>query len=337
VAGAAVCLAFHCRQNAVLAGLLPPFAVWTSDAARAAKLRALAWFGLGGIATWLALLLVVLAISDLHGYLYQVFVFPHRFAAATGRAELYSMLLRLAELPLIGLLGLSASLALFSPQRRLVIAALLAGVCICVLPPKHHEFYWVSLFPFIAFGLLAGLAGHASRLRHLEYVAIGVVGACVLAGLPRVIYEARSTPRTAALDDVAAWIDNRAHPPATLLVCGPFGTEYIGYRSTLLPANKYAISWEIQINDRMMPESFEQILDSYLARPPAVLVIRDPPTLERYTRGLEEPWYAFGLVERLVQQLRHRHRYVEIHRLNHFSIYALDPLGKASDSAALLR
>jgi hypothetical protein len=337
LAGAAACLAFHCRQNAVLCSLVPLGILATLPWDLGSKLKAAGWFAAGGFAAWIAVLGLALIISDLDGYFYQTFVFPRRMAQSGGNAERYMLMAEMGANSLPILAGLALGLGLLGRDRRLVLIAFPIGFLACLAAPRVHHHYWVNLFPYVVLSLLSGLPRDGAHTPILERVVSVALFACVGVGLLPLVSYALAPAQTVPLEEVATWVDAHSQPGDTLYVQGPMGTEHIQYHSRLLPANKYAISWELDWNDGLTLESFDEILGSYLQRPPTFFVIHEgqlaaakavaerPNTELEPGRNREELADRDGLAlsSRLALELLAHHIYDEVKHLNGFRIYVL--------------
>lgn len=341
LAGAATAVAFHCRQNAVLCVLVPLAALALVAQPPRAKLRAVAWLGAGGVLTWLLIFGLACVVSDPASYLDQVFVFPRRFVQVGGRAERFCLVATMGSNSLPALLGLTVGLGLLGPQRRLVLIAIPVALLMCLAPPRSHYNYWALLFPFMTMSLLVGLQRDHPRTPYLELAALAAISFSVFTGLLELIPIARSPSETAPMDEVAAWIDAHAGPQDTLYVFAPGGQEYVLFRSRLLPANKYAISWELDANFGMMADDFDQILSRYLQDPPTVFAIHASKLAEMQEASSQNsPETAPST--RLALELMRAHQYQPVHELNGFHLFLLsdalsDTPGRQTDDAALPR
>ncbi|MCU0961542.1 MAG: hypothetical protein MUF48_15710 [Pirellulaceae bacterium] len=322
LAGAATAAAFHCRQNAVLCALVPLAVISLAEQPLRAKLRAVAWLGCGGVTAWVAIFGVACIVSDPQSYFFQVFVFPRRFAQVGGAAERFCLVATMGDNSLPALLGVAVGLGLIGPCRRLVLIAIPVALLMCLAPPRSHYNYWVLLFPFLTMSLLVGLPRDHPRTPHLELVALAVFSVSVFAGLLETIPIARSPSETAPMAEVATWIDDHASPGDTLYVFAPGGSEYVLFRSRLLPANKYTISWEIDANNGMMADSFDDILHSYLRHPPTVFVIHESKLTETNEARSQHPQEILRST-RIAVELLKTHRYDHVQELNGFHIHVL--------------
>lgn len=321
-AGVAAALAFHCRQNTVLAALVPTLAIAATRTGAAARFRAAGWMALGGAVGWGAILALVTWISDLDSYFFQVFEFPRRFAAAGGNAQRYMLASDMAATSLYAILGLTAGIGLVGRHRRLVLMAIPFGLAYCVISPRAHHHYWVNLFPFMVLALMAGLPGEDVRTRVLERVALATVGFCVAGGMLPLVSLAMTPRQTDPLDKVAAWIDSHSRPGDTLYVYGRDLGEYVQFRSRLLPTNKHTVGWEIDWNHGMMEDGFEAILRSYLERPPTWFVVQEPE-MEIIKSVAAGSSAEVKPSERLGAALLTQHRYQLLTTLNGHYIHVL--------------
>lgn len=333
--GAATTAAFHCRQNTVLCLLVPLAVIILSEQPARAKLRAFAWLGLGIAVAWAAIFSVVWVVSDLESYFFQVFVFPQRFAQVGGQGDRFHLLAAMGDHSLPALLGASAGLGLLGPHRRLVLIAIPVGILTCLLPPRSHYHYWVNLFPFMAMSLLLGLPRSRPGTWRLELVALAIFSASVFAGLLHLVPIALSPSETEPMDEVATWIDSHAGQGDTLYVYGPMGTEYLQFRSRLLPANKYTVGWEIDVNDGMVADSFADILGSYLRRPPTVFVVHQSQLVEM-NRAQSSDRSEMPRSTRLALELMSTHGYDHVLELNGFHVYILRGVADRKDVSASL-
>lgn len=322
LAGASVCAAFHVRQNAVICVLVPMAVVLTTRETPRVKLQALLWLGIGGIIAWTAILGLVWILSDPKDYFYQVFAFPKRFAQSGGMGDRYYLLAAMGPHSLPPMFGLAAALALLGPYRRLALVIATIGLVSCLISPRPHFHYWANLFPFLAACLLLGLPRKDPKTPLLERVALAVVGTCVFTGMLNLYSVAMSPSDIQPMGEVAAWIDADAGPSDTLYVFSPLGTEYVQFRSRLLPANKYTVGWEIDWNNGMMAESFEEIRDSYLRRPPTYFVVHEHELAAMNKAVSQEPGEV-RLATRLALDLMDAHPYDHVKELNGFHIHVL--------------
>jgi hypothetical protein len=327
LAGAAACAAFHCRQNAVVCIFVPLAVCALAEAARTARLSAVLWLGLGGIIAWGAIVGLVCSISSPASYFFQTFVFPLRFAEVGGNGQRYALLATMGGHSLAALGALAAGLALAGTYRSLALVVLPVGVLVCLLSPRPYACYWVNFFPFATMCLLMGLPRDDPKTPSLERLSLAVIATCVLAGMLRLYPIARSPSEIEPMDEVANWIDEHAGQDDTLYVSTPLdgdyiGSEYIQFRSKLLPANKYTIGWEIDVNDGMMADSFEDIFRSYLQHPPTILVVRGRE-LAAIDKARSPGLGDMLLSTRITLELMNAYQYDRVKELHGFHIHVL--------------
>ena len=272
-AGVATCLAFHFRQNTLLSVLVPLFAVAVARQAVVLKLKGLLWIVAGGLASWAVILLLVGWVADYPGYFDQVFIFPARFAQSGGMEERLLLFWDIADSALPAMVVVAAVLAMFSPQRWLALVALGVGLLSCTISPRPNTHYWVNCFPAVTLCFLLGLPRNRPTTLLREAAALTIVAGAVILYDRTNLAQIVETGRVAVFDQVVQRVDQLAMPNDTLYVYGPQCSEYIPFRAKLLPAQKYTIGWEMDWNDGMVPESADQIIQSYLLRPPTLFLM----------------------------------------------------------------
>ena len=325
LAGAAIAAAFHIRQSTVLVAVVPLACILTAPATWEQKFRAGGWLCLGGFLVWLAVLALIFWISDVGSYFYYVFVFPRRLAAtgmSFGRVEL---LQSLAGSPLCAVVALCFGVAMVAPHRRFAGLLLLVGLATCVAAPIAHPHYWVTLIPFLVASFLTAVANDDTLTRTLERVAAATVAVVALSAVTFALLTGNRGKSSdfLVLDDVAALIDKSNQGPATLAVFAPLGGEYVQFRSKLMPANKYAVPWDLDLCQGALMESFEDIARRYVEHPPTCLVIYKDSFDEVMAAGSKPPSDLPPHVALLMRLLQKRH-YRDAGQLNGFRIGRLD-------------
>lgn len=164
-------------------------------------------------------------------------------------------------------------------RHRLFAGLLLViGAATCLAAPIAHPHYWVTLIPFLTASFLIGVASDEMWTRKLERVALATVFVVTLASLSIVLQwpGGNTTVNLTMLDDVAALVDKNNKSSATLAVFVPMGGgEYIQFRSKLMPANKYAVPWDLDLCKGALRDSFEDIVRSYIEHPPTCVVVSE--------------------------------------------------------------
>ena len=325
LAGAAVAAAFHIRQSTALVAAVPLACILAAPATWRQKFKAGGWLCLGGLSAWLVVLAVVCLISDVRSYFYYVFVFPRRLAATGASLDRLELLRMAARSHFSAVFGLCAGIAMVGPHRLFAGLLLVVGAVICLAAPIAHPHYWVTLFPFLVASFSISVANDDMWTRRLERVALATVFVITLAALSMVPLSPSgdTTGNLTTLDDVAALVNKNNKSPATLAVFAPMGAEYIQFRSKLMPANKYAVPWDLDMCKGAFTDSFEGIVRSYIELPPTCLVIHKD-TVQELAAAQSKPQgdvpQSVTLLMRLIQ-VRH---YREVGQLYGFHIGVLD-------------
>ena len=275
IAGAATCAGFHCRQTALIAAVVPAFAVAAAPSTVRCKLAGIAAGAAGFLIIFLVAAGTVVWLGDWNGYIYTVFVYPSLYAGAVSFEFLLAMgagfLSMLAPLLVLSL----APEALASRYRWFVLAAGLISIVMALAPLRPYYHYLASLLPFLAivFFIFLDVKGAVVTSRKVKAgVAAGVTAFVLFAALNNVIL-AVVNPNAYLLTDVAAEIDKISGKDDTLFVVGDHGA-CVYYFAHIPPANMYFAPMLLDPPwSAILPEKIEAVLAQYRSRPPTVLTV----------------------------------------------------------------
>ncbi|MGD1276466.1 MAG: hypothetical protein ABR964_04500 [Tepidisphaeraceae bacterium] len=304
--GVLTVVAFHIRQNVVLAGVVPAMVVAFSRQPWSRRVLGLGVAALAGLICWGAVLLLVLWIGDLHGYFYTVFVYSFGYAKTGRGRDLVNLWFHFAQTRLPLLLFLFAGLGLLGRYRWLVAGSLLVGMAHCMLPKREFPHYWCNLFPFVALYMGIALQRDSIRSSSLRWTIVGAVFLAGMLSAAASLYQVYQWPTYKIYKSVAETVDRIAPPGSTLLTYGPFPScgEGVVFLSSLPPANTY---WWWRFFEGpyplLLPRSQETIFKEYLEHPPGVMAIE-----KQYFQNVLKTDNPSN-TDRLIRMLAARYRY----------------------------
>ena len=269
--GAGLVLAFHARQTAALLGAPCLVALALSEESPRRKLEGLALLAAGALVAWAAVIALVLAVGDLRGYLYAVFVAPGRYAGQPrGLIELVSEF-RNGWTTFV-ILGAAGFLAVVSRVRLFAVTVAAATLAATVAPMRAHLHYWEQVIPGLV--LLAHMAARELEPGRKALWALAMLPAFVLGNVGWTLAKCATDRSTARAAAAAHAIDSQAHPGDRLFVGGHYaGTIY--FFSRLEPANMYFWEYYLYGVPKVLPTPIETVLTEYREHPPELLVLGD--------------------------------------------------------------
>jgi hypothetical protein len=271
-------------------------------------------------------LAIVCLVSDLRSYFYYVFVFPRRLAANGTWLGRFELLYLAAGSHLFPVFGLCAGIALVGTHRLFAALLLAIGIAICLASPIGHPHYWISLIPFLIASFLTGVARDGKWTRKLEKVALATVFMVILGALATgPLSQLGGTGEYySTLEEVVALADKNKRGSDTLTVFAPLGYEYIQFHSKLMPANKYAVPWELDSNKGALADSFQEIGRSYIERPPTSIVVHQDLLLELVAAKSNKPQRDVPQSVLLLTRLFQERHYREVGQLHGLHVAVLE-------------
>ena len=272
--GLATTLAFHTRQNAFISVLAPLGILVTRPIPWKLRLKGVVGIFAGGLAGMVLIVLLVLLVSDLKSYFFQVFVFPFKYAGvdiAGGRIGLFAIGM---ERHFALVLLLFAAFAMASKARWATLWLLVVGIASCITSPREFGHYWVSLFPFIAMVIVLALdEDNPAATQWIRKASVAGLGVVWLLGMLPTFYLAGGGRNTHHMDVVVGEIHRVSQPDDTLYVFAPMSNEYILFASKLRPAHMYYTWWDLDQHGRIYIKDAQITIDEYHREPPTVFVI----------------------------------------------------------------
>ncbi|MGD1276465.1 MAG: hypothetical protein ABR964_04495 [Tepidisphaeraceae bacterium] len=329
--GVLAVVAFHIRQNAAVAAVVPLASVGFSPQPWRQKALGIAAMAMAALLCWALVLLLVISIGDLHGYFYVVFTYPRVYAQAGGKTELVALASYGANtlLPLVALLF--AGLALLGKHRWFVAGLMVVGIALCPIPWRGFPHYWVNLFPFVALCMGIGLQRQTIPAANLRWTITAAISLAVILSAAAALYETYLLPSYIGFQKLAAIADQVAPPGSTLFVCGPYHSAAVVFASSLPPAHsRYWFSYEIDHETpELLLESRDAICDDYLKHPPGVIVIE-----QDWANDVLHPASPTDTTSvRLIRTLATRYRYVIKGTVVDYLIMVRDPSLEAATLA----
>jgi len=274
--GVATVFAFHVRQTAVFSAIVPLVAISVRSGSWRVWRGQVFWCACGAASAMVLVFGVVFLVSDLPSYLKAMFLTPRKYVGLKGTG-IFSLFIFLFSSHLSVWLAITCAVAFFSKLRWLALVSLVVGVWQCVMPLSDHPHYWVGILPTL--GLLIGIAFHESSLPRPMCAAV-LGGALAVSLVPQAFIYVQSTaakPNLRSYERIAAAVDNIELVKGALLVSGPLTSEAIQFASRRSPGHPIWTLWVLDPPmEQLLPEKWriEKVLESYLAEPPAVIVVR---------------------------------------------------------------
>jgi hypothetical protein len=300
-------IAFHVRQNAALAGLLPLLAIMYSDDSLRRKIGALALFATVAAVCWGAIILWLWRVGDISGYLYTVFEYPRLYARLGSPVEWLRLLdaFLATQLPL--LLLLPVGIILLGDLRWPVIVSLAIAIVMVVLPVRSSGHYLASWFPFIAIYIALAMENSIIARGGVRWVSLVSIILLGVTGAAEQLRDVADRPMYDPLVSVSEMIEKAVPPNATLLVCGGMESEGLVYVSSLNAANTYSFMFQINPpQSDILPKSVDQIFSEYLEHPPDVIFISDDYYNEVVDQSVAVPSNPARLVRLLLGRYWYR-------------------------------
>jgi hypothetical protein len=319
--GLLAAVAFATRQTSLAFVGVPLVAVAASTRDWKSRWSALLWLG-SGLLMGLATLIVLLwRWMDFRAFFHTVFVYPLLYAARESSTEglfTHELFDVYAGYGLVLLLAI----ALFSRQRRIVIASVACGLAAVWLPRKPYPHYLASLLPAGAFLIAAVVDRLSARRAWLGEVLTAALGGALLVGSlvhVRTIRGDASNAELRRLDEVAAAISAVHVENPSILVSGEAtSSSYLYFVTRNPPANAFFGGYQLDgYHQTLLPRRKDEIFDQYRRAPPGLLVFdassfRAEPAAE---------WSAVTTMPRLISWLLAHRSYALVNNLHGWTIY----------------
>jgi hypothetical protein len=283
VAGAALALAVHARQTALLFGALPLLAIiMAREATIGQRARSVVGFGVGGLIGWALVVVLILAVGDFSGYVNTVFIRPLSYQGHYWNAVESFMSFRVNGVALL-LFVTTVILVLRSGLRWFFAALALVTVAVVLSPMKSFEHYWAQSIPSLSLMLpMAIKAVTTAREPERPTFIAAIVAFMGLNGLLTCFYLGFVNTslywyhlRLESLDQVVAQLDELADEDDRLLAVGHMSV-YFHFQTELEPASMYF--WHgfmAEYGLELIPADGDEVLDGLRREPPDVIVISE--------------------------------------------------------------